>query len=211
MNADEFKKLYQKRRTVRKFLRDAVPDEHVEYMVDAARLAPTGMNSQQWRFIAIRNKSVLNEMAEAVNKRIKSFYSHIDDEETIRKIEGFKFYYLFFKDAPLVIAAVGWKTNTFFSKIVEKYSLDSRYGELVDPDILTLGGACENVILAATALGYGSAWMTGPVRHQKTLEDILGINSNEEHLVSLIAIGKPTKERKGPTKKFLDEILTYID
>ncbi len=210
MNAQDFKKLYEKRHTYRKFLSDLVPNEHVAYIVDAARLAPTGMNSQQWRFIAIRNKEVLDKMADKVDERLKSFYPQIDNKEDIRKIEGFKFFYTFFKNAPLVIAVIGWKTHTFFSQYVEKYNLDSNYGELVDPDILSLGGACENALLAATALGYASAWLTGPIRYQKDLEQILDIKP-PEHLVSLLAIGKPDKERKGPKKKALDEILTYMD
>ena len=210
MTKDDFKTLYEKRRTVRKFLPDYVPDEDVEYMIDAAHLAPTGMNHQHWRFIAIRNKELLYKMADTVDECVKSYYPKIGDEDVIKKIEGFKFYYTFFKDAPLVIACVGWKGGSFFSPIDEKYNLNIGFGQMVDPDILTMGGAIENAILAATALGYGSAWMTGPVRYQKPLEKLLGIEG-EEHLVTLIAIGKAAKDIKGPPKKKLDEILSYIN
>lgn len=209
MNKETFKNLYKKRRTVRKFLNDEVPDDDIKYMIDAARLAPSGMNSQAWKFLAIKNKSILNKMAEEVDNNIKSFYPEINNEKDVKRIESFKFYYLFFKDAPLVVAALGEKTNTFFSKITHKYNLDSHYGELVDPDILSLGGAIENMILAAAVLGYGSAWMTGPVRYQKQLEKILNVE-DKYHLASLIAIGKPVKEKAGPPKKSLDDVLEII-
>jgi nitroreductase len=211
MTKEDFKILYEKRRTVRKFLSDPVPDSDVEYIIDAARLAPTGMNNQNWRYIAIRNKDLLYKMADTVEESLRSsYYQKIDDEAVIKKIEAFKFYYTFFKDAPLVIACIGWKAGSFLTPIIEKYNLNPSYGEMVDPDILTLGGAIENAILAATVLGYGSAWLTGPVRHQKPLEKLLNIEA-PEHLISVIAVGKPAKEIKGPPKKSLDEILSYIN
>jgi nitroreductase len=210
MNKDDFKLLYESRHTIRKFLSDTIPDEDINYIIDSARLAPTGQNYQQWKFIAIRNKNILNEMAETVDNCLQKLYPKINDRDVIKKIEAFKFYYLFFKDAPLVIAVLGHPTKTFLSEILEMNNINSNYGELVDPDIFSLGAAVQNILLASTALGYGSAWMTGPVRFQNELEKILNIKS-PYRLVSLIPVGKPGKKHNGPKKKSLDEVLSFID
>ena len=38
------------RRSIRRFKPDPVPAEHVTQLLEAARLAPSGSNSQPWRF-----------------------------------------------------------------------------------------------------------------------------------------------------------------
>ena len=46
------------RRSIRKFLPNDIPDEMVEQMLEAARLAPSGSNRQPWRFVVARNKEI---------------------------------------------------------------------------------------------------------------------------------------------------------
>jgi len=41
----------KERRSVRVFRPDAVPDEHLELILDAARCAPTANNNQPWYFL----------------------------------------------------------------------------------------------------------------------------------------------------------------
>ena len=43
------------RRSIRRFAPDDVPDEMVEQMLEAARLAPSGGNRQPWRFLVVRD------------------------------------------------------------------------------------------------------------------------------------------------------------
>ncbi len=211
MEKATFEKIISSRRTIRKFLPDPVPDEDIKYIVNAARLAPSGENSQLWRFLAIRNKKVLAQMASAVDSRIKSFYYSIHDEKELKRLDKYKFFYLLFKDAPLVIAIIGRKPNTLFlDQYKEKYGIDCGYEELVDPIIMSFGAAAENMLLASTVLGYGFTWMTGPLRHVDVLENILKIDAPES-IVSLIAIGKPYKQKKGPLKKTLSEVLSFLD
>jgi nitroreductase len=50
------------RRSVRKFLPDDIPDEMVEQMLEAARLAPSGSNRQPWRFVIVRDKKIKKEL-----------------------------------------------------------------------------------------------------------------------------------------------------
>jgi len=50
------------RRSIRKFLPDDIPDEMVEQMLEAARLAPSGSNRQPWRFVVVRDKQIKKEL-----------------------------------------------------------------------------------------------------------------------------------------------------
>ncbi|UCH43893.1 MAG: nitroreductase family protein, partial [Dehalococcoidales bacterium] len=43
----------QKRRSIRSFKQVPIPDEIIIDMLEAARLAPSGSNSQPWRFVVV--------------------------------------------------------------------------------------------------------------------------------------------------------------
>ena len=44
------------RRSIRKFAPDDVPDEMIEQMLEAARLAPSGSNRQPWCFMVVKDQ-----------------------------------------------------------------------------------------------------------------------------------------------------------
>lgn len=50
------------RLTVRTFKPDPVPDEVVEKILEAARVAPSSRNRQPWRLVVIRDRSMLREI-----------------------------------------------------------------------------------------------------------------------------------------------------
>ena len=59
----------QTRRSIRKFHPDPVPDSDLRQILEAARLAPSSVNQQPWRFIVIRDRECIKGMAKAVNDR----------------------------------------------------------------------------------------------------------------------------------------------
>ena len=50
------------RRSIRKFTSDDVPDEMIEQMLKAARLAPSAGNRQPWSFSIVKDKEVRKEL-----------------------------------------------------------------------------------------------------------------------------------------------------
>jgi nitroreductase len=68
--------------------------------------------------------------------------------------------------------------------------------------------AIENMLLASTALGYGSCWVEGDVLpHEDMIKPLLGIPSHKR-VMALIPIGMPAETPK-PRKKPLKEILHW--
>jgi nitroreductase len=51
------------RRSVRRFLPDAVPEDQVKLLLRAAMQAPSAVNQQPWQFIVITDLSLLHEVA----------------------------------------------------------------------------------------------------------------------------------------------------
>lgn len=52
-----FLDLVEKRRSVRAYRADAVPDELLEQVLEAARRAPSACNRQPWRFVVVRDEA----------------------------------------------------------------------------------------------------------------------------------------------------------
>lgn len=56
--------LIKSRRSCRRFKSDPVSDEDIEAIVEAASWAPSGENSQPWKFIIIKNKKTMEKIVE---------------------------------------------------------------------------------------------------------------------------------------------------
>jgi nitroreductase len=59
-----------RRRSIRKFRPDPVPEECITAMLECARLAPSGCNAQPWRFKVVRNREEKVRLAEAAHNQM---------------------------------------------------------------------------------------------------------------------------------------------
>ncbi|MDP6180176.1 MAG: nitroreductase family protein, partial [Desulfatiglandales bacterium] len=64
MEIEEFLTLVRKRRNIRKFKPDPIPEESIEKIIDAARWAQSGANAQSWEFIIVKNKGIIDKIAD---------------------------------------------------------------------------------------------------------------------------------------------------
>jgi nitroreductase len=55
----------RKRKSVRKYREDSLPDDVFRRVMEAARLAPSGKNFQPWKFIIVHDQEMKNKLAEA--------------------------------------------------------------------------------------------------------------------------------------------------
>ena len=53
------------RRSIRKFKPDPVPEEELREILEAATWAPSAGNTQEWRFIVVRDPGLKRELAAA--------------------------------------------------------------------------------------------------------------------------------------------------
>jgi nitroreductase len=59
----ELMEVIRKRRSVRKYKPDPVPQEDIAYILEAARLAPSWANTQCWHFIVVTDGDTRREIA----------------------------------------------------------------------------------------------------------------------------------------------------
>ena len=65
MQKTNFLELAEARRSVRAYKPDAVPEEMLQTVLEAGRLAPSACNKQPWRFIVVRGEAVRRALGAA--------------------------------------------------------------------------------------------------------------------------------------------------
>ena len=61
----EYMDVIRKRRSIRKYKPDPVPEEEIKYILEAARLAPSWANTQCWHFVVVTDPEVKVKIGEA--------------------------------------------------------------------------------------------------------------------------------------------------
>jgi len=72
---------------------------------------------------------------------------------------------------------------------------------------LSAGASAMNIVTAATALGYGAAWLTGRFASDRDVLAGLGLQTDEK-LIGLIHIGTPAKPSQDRPRPALSELVT---
>ena len=61
------KEAIEKRRSIRKYKPDDIPEEYIYEILNSARLAPSGCNAQPWRFKIVRDPDTKVMLAKAAH------------------------------------------------------------------------------------------------------------------------------------------------
>lgn len=64
----DISKAIRERRSVREFTDEPVRDSDIEKILEAGRWAPSGKNTQPWRFIVVKSKEKREELAESSSR-----------------------------------------------------------------------------------------------------------------------------------------------
>lgn len=178
------------RRSVRKFLPTAIPESHLQAILDAARLAPTSGNQQPWKFIVVRKAEVIQELMDAsVEKGLEA-----------RRARGMDV-------SDEVVAAARASMQGYFSAPVYVVVLtdnESRYPTYNHWDGPLAAG---NLMLAARALGYGTVFITDAIPEDVT-KAVLNIPDKYTR-VCITPLGVPEAWPDSPEKKSLGEMVVY--
>lgn len=175
---NEVYKAIKDRRTHRVFMSDALPEEQLEIILDAALSSPSANNAQPWHFSVVQNQELLNKISNAAAEN--ALLKPKDQRSPRFDDPAFQVFY----HAPTVI---------FLSAPAD------RKIAWVD-----CGIAVNNIALIAHSLGLGSVILGLP---REAFESILGEELKEDLLfpsgnefVIAIALGR-YKDSKLPPEK----------
>ncbi|MDR2425586.1 MAG: nitroreductase family protein [Endomicrobium sp.] len=199
--------IIKQRRSVRKFSQEPVSDNDIKTIIEAASMAPSATNSQNWRFIAVKTENKRKELVLAIEEQIEEYSSLIKSKRAYNEFNAYARFFTFFASAPLVIAVIKTPYTSFSMRIMRRYGISPEALEAADSH--GPSAAVQNMLLAAHALGYGACWMTGPLIAKEKLEKVLNINS-PHHLMALIPIGKTEMTPSVPKRKPIEEIFETV-
>ncbi|WP_430882678.1 nitroreductase family protein [Fusibacter sp. JL216-2] len=205
---------FAKRHSVRKFKDEEVPQEDIEKIIKAATLAPSGKNIQNWHFVVVKSRDMIEKMAKAVEDRnIK--LSEYAESDADRKFSKMIKYHTVFRNAPVVILVFSGPYPATGLNLIKASGadMDEIHAFLKPaPGIQNIGAAMQNLQLAAAHMGYGGCWMTGCNYAAKQIEDIVGFKKEGYSLACMTPLGVPESlDLKSPPRNPVEDVMTVIE
>lgn len=181
---NEVLKAIRERRSVRAYESKKIPRDVLNTIIEAGNQAPSGMNSQPWRFVVVEDEEFHKKLLETAIPNVKKMVEGIRASNPeryrviMRRFEELKdpIYY----SAPAIVFVIGRGT----------------YADLSCPL------ACENMMLAAFSLGLGSCWVQFGSLITENEEIIKALDlKEEEKIFGPIVLGYPKVIPEPPQKK----------
>jgi len=196
------KEAIEKRRSIRNFKEDSVSNDVIMELIESARLAPSGCNSQPWRFKIVK------------------------DLQTKSKLQEIAYNQKFVSQAPVVIVICAdvqgyldgrtsgvqdlGEMGVFDDEICEILHKKTKQKEKVSFDVLrqsvafNAAIAIEHIVLRALDYGLGTCWMR--LIDEKEIRDLFGWDENL-FPVAIIPIGYPNENPAPRKRKPMEAIL----
>lgn len=188
---DGLLEIMRNRRSIRKFKPDPIPDDAVDKIIEAARWACSGANSQPWEFIVIKDPQTREKITDVFLQTTRKT-REIDKNFPFGTDEGVVRHY----QAPVLIAVC------CDTRLKEAYPLTGWRDETLS---VSMGAAIQHMHLAAAALGLGTAWGSVSEPSEKGLKDILGVPSFLK-VKEIISLGYPDEQPTARYRRSVEEI-----
>lgn len=175
-------------RAMRHLRSEPVPDHLVDRLLWAATRASSPNNSQLWHFVVVRDTTQRKRMAAAL-QRFREWMDRIsppEDPAERQTYDGARHLLDSIAAAPVLIVVCG----------------ENAYPPgAPDPTYLwaTLGGAGQNLLVAARALGLGATLTMFHVLDEQAVADVLGLPPGVR-IGSIVPLGWPARSF-GPVRR----------
>lgn len=169
------------RRSVRKYKDTEIPKEHIQKMLESARLAPSGNNTQPWRFIVIRDQEMKKRLYEVCQRQ------------------------RWMLEAPVLIACVAdlkARLKDTEGVRIDETSPDVEVKKIIRDTTI----ASEHIVLEAQELGLSTCWIAWFV--QEDVRPILNI-PEDKYVIAIITVGYSDQNPKPRPRKALTKIVHF--
>ncbi len=198
--SQSFLDLMKKRRTVREFSDEPVPEEVIRNCIEAAGTAPSGAHMQPWHFVVVRDPEIKRQIRQAAENEERINYEMRYSDEMKKDIEKLEtnFEKPFLEHVPVLIAV-----------FKESYRIENhirRKNYYVNESVGIATG------LLITALHYsGLVTLPHTPSPMRFLNEILKRPGNESPTV-LLPVGYPAENTQVPDlqRKPLGQIMTVF-
>jgi nitroreductase len=196
-----FYQLMSRRRSVREFSDQIVPQEVLEYALMAAGTAPSGANMQPWHFVVVQDAAIRKRIREAAEIEERELYKHRASDEWLRALAplGTDANKPFLEKAPALIAV-----------FLKKFTVDKSGEKQKNYYIIESVGIATGFLITALHKA-GLATLTYTPSRMKFLSEILERPTYERPFLLLVC-GYPADDTMVPDikRRTLQEISTFI-
>ncbi len=182
---DVYEALYTTR-AMRRVKTDPIPDAVQARILDAAIRAPSGGNSQNWRFMLVDDKSVIGELAPLYRRCMNAMFETVYGETLERANAD--------PDAPDSVAFLKmYRSARYMGDRFEDYPLLLLAFTRGDTSGGSIFPAVWSAMLAARAEGVGSALTSLIAGERDAMYRILGVPADKGwNFACLVPMGYPT-------------------
>jgi nitroreductase len=199
--AEAFRDEVRRRRTVRHFSPEPIPDGVVEACIEAAGTAPNGANRQPWHFVVVTDSEVKSRIREAAEEEEVDFYSNRAPPEWLAALRhlGTDEHKPFLEEAPALIAI-----------FAESYEVGEDGRKVKNYYVSESVGIATGILITGLHEA-GLATLTHTPSPMGFLNEILGRPSNERPFL-LLVVGFPAADAHVPDigKKPLGDITSFV-
>ncbi|MCP4150549.1 MAG: nitroreductase family protein [bacterium] len=189
---ESLKFICERRKSCRDFQDKPVSKDIIKKILHLADMAPFASEKKNWRVQTIRDKSLIEKIADAVDIAANKIKDNIKEDYKF----GYSKYaesFLTFRSAPILFIPT-FRVEKSLSSMLNN---DIPFIDAWEKDNYTKSISCVSIliIMAAESLGLASSFMTGPLIAEKTIMNLIDIRPGR-HIGSIIPIGYPGTAHK---------------
>lgn len=169
------------RRSIRKYNDTPIEEEKIIQLLESARMAPSGSNTQPWHFIIVKSQLTKQKLAEV---------SHNQQWMT---------------SAPVFIVCVADIRSRIQDDRIISLEEDSPQEELKQI-IRDTSIAIDHIVIEASNLGLGTCWVAW--FSQQEIRPIVNIPS-DKYVVCILTLGYANEKPKARPRKKIEELVHY--
>ena len=195
-------------RSMRRLKPDPVPDEVLYQVLDAGIRAPSGTNTQNWRFVVVKDPAIKKQVQDIYQKgwaQVEHMYEsrpgpeHMEDNKFRRLLSAAAYLAQNLAEVPVLL----------FACLKERPMPPDLAAKLARLSGSSIYPAVQNMLLACRALGLGATLTTVASLHEEDLKAVLKL-PEDVSTYALLPIGYPMG-KFGPVNRVPVEEVTCLD
>lgn len=173
------------RRSLRRYNGQAVSDEVLSQLLDAAAWAPSAHNRQPWRYCVVRDAQTKEALSLRMGEQWRTDLSldSVPQEDINRRVSI---------SHTRVMTAGAVIIPSVTMEDMDEYPDDERTEAEWMMAVQSVALSCQNLLLAAHALGLAACWMCAPLFVPDLVRDALDL-PRQWHPQAMITVGYPQR------------------
>ncbi len=194
------------RRSVRCYANRPISEEQILKLIYLAGQAPSAKNRQPWFFYVINDQKIQKEFIDMLSDGIDLLYRRCQ-QKNIQRPD--------ILNAKNSLRAMEQAAALILVKLVSRYDVCHDDGvdwqlqalDIEATDLLSIGAAIQNILLAAKEMGLGSLWVCDIFYAYPALVQFL---HEDKPIVSAICLGYPGEANAPRPRRPINEIFTIL-